>query len=56
MKKLVFNSGEQNKNESSSIFNFPVENKMEILNNYELNHIKGGNGEGEKNIDQEWED
>jgi len=55
MKKLVFNSGEQNKNENKNMFNFPMENKMEVLNQYQMNQIKGGE-EGDKPINQKWED
>ena len=55
MKKAVFNSGEQNKNENSNLFNFPVENKMEVLNQYQMNQIKGGDGGEDEVTNQEWE-
>ncbi len=45
MKNLEQNSDKQQKNENSNMFSFAKENKMELLNQYQMKQIKGGDGE-----------
>ena len=57
MKKFEMNPGRQEKSESTKLFNFTNENKMEVLGQYQMKKIKGGLDEGEDDmINQEWED
>ncbi len=56
MKNLDFKSSESKKSREL-IFNFIRKSKIEVLKQFQMNQIRGGEGEeGESHSNQEWED
>jgi len=54
MKNFVLKSENKKENASLNIFSFSNEKKIEVLENHEMNQIRGGYGEEEDNTNQEW--
>ncbi|MBN1252875.1 MAG: hypothetical protein JXR51_07570 [Bacteroidales bacterium] len=55
MEKFGLKAEEQKKNENSKLQNFINGSKLELLNHYQMNKIKGGEGEeGDTDANQTW--